>query len=78
VRELSLGEPAHRALALIYGLSLANETLSIAGMARALGDWTEPLGQGELGTHELIRRTPTGVVLRRWAAMYLDGTRGLN
>jgi len=72
-RRLALGEPARRALALLYGLSLAGETLSIANLARALDDWTEPLGQGELRARDLVRRYLGGIVLRRVVLEQLDG-----
>ncbi len=72
-RELGLGEAARRALTLLYGLSLTGQVLSIAQLARILGDWSEPLGQGELGKHDLLRRTACGVRLRRAALERLDG-----
>ncbi len=74
-RRLDLGENARRALTLFYGLSLTGHLLSIAQLARILGDWSEPLGQGELGKHGLLRRDPRGVALRRSVIESLDGAR---
>jgi hypothetical protein len=70
---LSLTTPARRALIALYALHLVGETLSIAALAKALGDWTEPLGQGELGVLAMLRRKHGMVGLRTAVTDVLDG-----
>jgi hypothetical protein len=81
--ETELGELAHRlalpagarrALTVLYALYLVGEpAISISRLARALGDWTEPLGQGDLAPLALIDRTGGKVALRRAVTELLDG-----
>jgi hypothetical protein len=71
-----LGLPAHarRALIALYALYLVGEpALPIARFAQALGDWTEPLGQGELGALAMLRRRGGRVGLRASVTDLLDG-----
>jgi hypothetical protein len=71
---LGLGGPARRALTALYALYLVGEpALSIARLARALGDWTEPLGQGELAAFALVDKRGGKVSLRRAVTELLDG-----
>lgn len=71
-----LGLPAHarRALIALYALYLVGEpALPIARLAQALGDWTEALGQGELGALAMLRRRGGRVSLRPSVTDLLDG-----
>jgi hypothetical protein len=70
---LALGTPARRALTALYALHLVGETISIAALARAVGDWTEALGQGELGALAMLRRERGMVGLRTAVTDFLDG-----
>jgi hypothetical protein len=71
---LGLGGAARRALTALYGLHLVGEpALAIARLARALGDWTEPLGQGDLAALALIDKHGGKVALRRAVTELLDG-----
>jgi hypothetical protein len=71
---LALPAAARRALTALYSLYLVGEPgISIARLSRALGDWTEPLGQGELAPLALIDRTGGKLTLRRAVTELLDG-----
>jgi hypothetical protein len=71
---LALPASARRALVVLYSLHLVGESaLAIARLARALGDWTEPLGQGELSTLAMLRRRGGNVALRSSVTDLLDG-----
>lgn len=71
---LGLGTTARRALAALYGLHLIGEpALAIAALARAIGDWPEALGQGELGALAMLRRKHGKVALRTAVTDLLDG-----
>ena len=71
---LALATPARRALLALYALHLVGEPrLAIAKLARALGDWSEPLGQGELATLGLAERADGRVALRAAVTNLLDG-----
>ncbi|CAN5354650.1 hypothetical protein BH11MYX1_BH11MYX1_23590 [soil metagenome] len=73
-RGLSLG--ARRALVALYATHLVGEpALSIARLARLLSDWTEPLGQGQLGALALIDRDGGKVQLAQPVTDLLDGAR---
>jgi hypothetical protein len=70
---LGLGGAARRALTALYALHLVGEPeLSIARLARALGDWSEALGHGDLEAHALVRRKHGRVALRGALADMLD------
>lgn len=71
---LGLGGAARRALIALYALHLVGEpAIAIARLARALGDWTEPLGQGELAELALIEKHAGKLALRRVVTELLDG-----
>jgi hypothetical protein len=71
---LALPASARRALVALYSLYLVGEPgSSIARLAHALDDWTEPLGQGELGTRAMLRRRGGHVALRSSVTDLLDG-----
>lgn len=71
---LALPAAARRALVVLYGLHLVGEPgLAIARLALALGDWTEALGQGDLGTLAMLRRRGGKVALRGSVADLIDG-----
>ncbi|HEX3477550.1 MAG TPA: hypothetical protein VHT91_21155 [Kofleriaceae bacterium] len=71
---LALPAAARRALVALYGLYLVGEpAVSLARLAHALGDWTEPLGQGELGALAMLRRRGGKVALRGSVTDLLDG-----
>jgi hypothetical protein len=71
---LQLPSAARRALIALYGLYLVGEPgLSIARLAHVLGDWPEPLGQGELGALALVRRRGGRIALRGAVSDVLDG-----
>jgi len=71
---LVLPSGARRALVVLYGLHLVGEPgVAIARLAHALGDWTEALGQGELGTLAMLRRRGGKVALRSSVTDLLDG-----
>jgi hypothetical protein len=71
---LALPASARRALTALYALYLVGEpAIAISRLARALGDWTEPLGQGELAPLALIDRSGGKVCLRRAVTELLDG-----
>jgi hypothetical protein len=61
-------------IVVLYGLHLVGEPgLAIARLAHALGDWTEALGQGELGTLAMLRRRGGKVCLRSSVTYLIDG-----
>ncbi len=67
---------AIRALSALYGLYLVGEPdLSIADLAQLLGDWSEPLGTGELGALAMLRRRRGRVGLRSAVTDLLDGVK---
>ncbi len=71
---LGLTAVARRALVALYGLYLIGEPpLSIASLAHVLGDWTEPLGRGELATFAMLHRERGRVGLRAAVTDLLDG-----
>ena len=72
---LDLAESARNALLALYGVYLVGEpALSIAQLARILGAWAEPLGQGELGALAMVRRHCGRVSLRAAVTAMLDGS----
>jgi len=70
---LNLSATARRALTVLYALHLVGETASVAALAKAVGDWSEPLGQGELGALAMLRRKRGRVGLRTAVTDALDG-----
>lgn len=71
---LGLGAAAHRALVALYGAYLVGEpALPIAALARMVDDWSEALGQGELGALAMLRRKHGKVALRTAVTDHLDG-----
>ncbi|MDB4964050.1 MAG: hypothetical protein JWP01_4049 [Myxococcales bacterium] len=71
---LGLPSGARRALVALYSLHLVGEPmLSIARLAHALADWTEPLGQGELGALAMLRRRDGKLGLRAAVTDLIDG-----
>lgn len=73
---LLLSQRSIRALIALYGLYLVGEPqLSIADLAHVLGDWSEPLGSGELGALAMLDRERGRVSLRSAVTDLLDGAR---
>ncbi|MBV8762288.1 MAG: hypothetical protein JO257_33665 [Deltaproteobacteria bacterium] len=73
-QRLGLSAAARRALIALYALYLVGEpAFPIARLAKALGDWTEPLGQGDLAALALVDKTGGKVGLRRPLSELLDG-----
>jgi hypothetical protein len=73
-QRLGLSGAARRGLIALYALYLVGEpALAISRLARALGDWSEPLGQGDLAALALVDRTGGKVALRRPVTDLLDG-----
>jgi hypothetical protein len=71
---LALPAAARRALVVLYSLYLAGEPgPSIARLAGLLGDWIEPLGQGELHALAMVRRRGGRIRLRSAVTDLLDG-----
>jgi hypothetical protein len=70
---LALATSARRALVALYSVYLVGETLSIARLAHVLGEWSEALGQGELGALAMLRRRGGRVSLRAPVSDLLDG-----
>ena len=70
---LGLSATARRTLIAIYGAYLAGERLPIVRIARAVADWNEPLGHGELGALGMIRTQHGRVVLSETVVRLLDG-----
>ncbi len=73
-RRFAITGPSLRALSTLYAVYLVGSPpLAIARLARILDGWTEPLGQGALSAHALIRRVGGRVQLRRAVTEFLDG-----
>jgi len=73
-QRLGLSPAARRALTVLYGVYLAGApALPLARLARVLGDWTEPLGQGDLGALAMLSRHGGKVRLRAAVTHLLDG-----
>ena len=73
-QRLGLPTPARRALVALYSAYLVGEPgVPIARLAHALGDWTEALGQGELGALAMLRRRHGRIALRSSVTDLLDG-----
>lgn len=73
-QRLGLSAAARRALVALYALYLVGEpAVAIARLAKALGDWTEPLGQGDLAALALVDKHDGKVSLRRAVTELLDG-----
>ena len=71
---LALPAPSRRALIALYSVYLVGDpALSIARLGQTLGDWTEPLGQGELGALAMLERRGGKVSLRAAVTDLLDG-----
>lgn len=71
---LALPAAPRRALVALYSAYLVGEPgVAIARLAHALGDWTEALGQGELGALAMLRRRGGKVGLRAAVTDLLDG-----
>jgi hypothetical protein len=71
---LALPAAARRALVVLYSLYLVGEPgPSIARLAELLGDWTEPLGQGELHALAMLGRRGGRIRLRSAVNDLLDG-----
>lgn len=71
---LHLSLPARRALTALYALYLVGEPLvSLARIAHVLGDWTEPLGQGELHALGMLHKEHGRVRLHAAVTELLDG-----
>ncbi|HET9991246.1 MAG TPA: hypothetical protein VFQ65_22100, partial [Kofleriaceae bacterium] len=71
---LGLAAPARRALVALYALYLVGEpNLALARLAKLLGDWTEPLGQGQLGALALVERSGGKLRLATAVADAIDG-----
>jgi len=71
---LGLPTAARRALIALYAVYLVGEPApSIARLAQILGDWAEPLGQGELAALAMLRRRGGRVTLRACVTDMLDG-----
>ena len=75
-QRLGLSATARRALIALYALYLNGEArISIARLAQLIGDWSEPLGQGELVQLALVHRRGGKVWLRAAFSDALDGAR---
>jgi hypothetical protein len=73
-QRLGLSAAARRALVALYSLYLVGEpAVAIARLAKALGDWTEPLGQGDLAALALVDKAGGKLALRRAVTELLDG-----
>jgi len=73
-QRLGLSGPARRAAIALYSAYLVGEpALSIARLAQLVGDWTEPLGKGDLSALALVVRRGGKVRLRRAVTELLDG-----
>jgi hypothetical protein len=71
---LAVSANARRSLIALYALYLVGEPgLSIARLAKLLGDWTEPLGQGQLAQLAMIDRTTGHVRLAGAVSDFIDG-----
>jgi hypothetical protein len=73
-QRLGLAAPARRALIALYALYLVGEpNLALARLAKLLGDWTEPLGQGQLGALALVERSGGKLRLATAVSDAIDG-----
>lgn len=73
-RRLGLSTQASRALGVLYALHLVGEpAIAIARLAFQLGDWTEALGQGQLGGLAMLERARGTVALAPAVTDLLDG-----
>ncbi|MEO8703267.1 MAG: hypothetical protein ABI867_24685 [Kofleriaceae bacterium] len=70
---LAQAEAARRALVALYASYLTGEAPAIAALAASLGDWTEPLGHGELAALAMLRRRGGRVRLCAAVTDLLDG-----
>ncbi|MEO8844683.1 MAG: hypothetical protein ABI591_27645 [Kofleriaceae bacterium] len=71
---LGLSALARRGLTALYALHLVGEPgLAIARLAKTLGDWTEPLGQGQLAALAMIDRSGGKVRLASAVTDLIDG-----
>ncbi|HTR52979.1 MAG TPA: hypothetical protein VMJ10_19930, partial [Kofleriaceae bacterium] len=71
---LALPPAARRALAALYAVHLVGEpALAIARLARAIGDWNEALGRGELASLAMLERERGKVALAAAVTDALDG-----
>lgn len=71
---LHLRPPARRALITLYALYIVGAPLvSLARLAHVLGDWTEPLGQGDLHALAMLRKQDGRVCLSTPVTELLDG-----
>lgn len=73
-QRLGLSSSARHALIALYAVYLVGEpAVPLARLAHILADWTEPLGQGELGALAMLRRRRGKVRLRSSVCDLLDG-----
>ena len=73
-QRLDLAPAARRGLVALYALHLVGEPgFAIARLARAIGEWSEALGTGELAALALLDRAGARVALRRPVTDLLDG-----
>ena len=71
---LGLAAPARRALIALYALYLVGEpNLALSRLAKLLGDWAEPLGQGQLAGLALVDRSGGKLRLATPVADAIDG-----
>jgi hypothetical protein len=73
-QRLGLAAPARRALVALYALYLVGEpNLALSRLAKLLGEWAEPLGQGQLGALALVERTGGKLRLATAVTDAIDG-----
>jgi hypothetical protein len=73
---MGLSTIARRGLTAMYALHLVGEPgLAIARLAKTLGDWTEPLGQGQLAALAMIERSGGKLRLAPAVTDLIDGAR---
>jgi hypothetical protein len=73
---MGLSAIARRGLTAMYALHLVGEPgLAIARLAKTLGDWTEPLGQGQLAALAMIERSGGKLRLAPAVTDLIDGAR---
>jgi hypothetical protein len=73
-QRLGLAAPARRALIALYSLYLVGEpSLALSRLAKLLGEWIEPLGQGQLGALALIERSGGKLRLATAVTDAIDG-----
>jgi len=71
---LGLSAPARRSLIALYSLYLVGDPgLAVSRLAKLLGDWAEPLGQGQLAALALVERTGGKLRLATPVADAIDG-----